>query len=662
MNFHQQAEGMGTPLRCHLLIGPPGSGKSTLAALLAQRLAAEWVGSDQWPAAIEAGRPVVLEAHHGRRHQRLAITQAQASPVPVEWIGWWLQTPLEVCQQWNQQRSQPAPDAVVQQVHGELQHRRGQPERSEGFAAVVCLNPATASELSAAVEKELACLDLRIATARSREAALVPHGYSRLLDGERLLHLLQLLSRYPGLGAGDPTTRQELEAIVGPLPEGSMAERAAVLLSALHGACYGDATALADDLEWLQSQGFMQAVAVRTAIIPPPPSAAASANLGGWGHLADRAVFVRVMTLLRHLMQVPFDRQAGQGLPEHLIGQLQGIPGSYLPSETAILRKDIEKVLTPYGFRRRHDNVRHGYGLGAAVLPPARLLELHQVVQQAAERLGDPSAQDLLAELEERLQWAGLLPAADAVPLRVFANRSIVHPQLLRSDALAVPLQAEKLEAAILAQQRVVLQRFAASARHADSPEGELWVWPLQLVFHNIGWYLAYEEDTISRRDGLIRTERLDRLGWRRAETAMARPAEARLRAVRRLSRLMAVCGGIYFGDDLEGQLAVASGDRTRRQPWMRTVRFRCTAAVFSFLREGLQRFPLQQLRLSLPLPGDSWSPHPRAPHSLEPVAGSRHPYAVEVDVPVWTAERDVDFRRWLGGYGDGVVLEERVA
>jgi predicted kinase len=678
---------MSTPLRCHLLIGPPGSGKSTLAALLAEQLGghgqvsllstdalrAELHGDaavqGDWPAveqllhqrlqaAVADGRPVIVDATHASRAWRLAITQALPLPGQVEWIGWWLRTPLDHCQRWNGRRPDPVPAAVVARLHGALQQRHRQPERAEGFAVVVELNPADHPDLATAVTRELERLDLRSATARSREAPLQLHGYSRLLDCERLLHLLQLLSRFPGLTASDSQTRQQLEEIVCPLPVGSMAERAAALLGALHGACFGDEDALAADLEWLQSQGFLAAAPCRAPINPPPSSPAVLEQCGGWGHLADRRVFVRVMVLLRHWLQVPFDRQPGRPLAQHLIAQLQEIPGAYLPTETATLRKDIERVLSPYGFRARHANVRHGYGLGVAVLPPARLLELHQVVEQAAERLADPSAQDLLEELEERLRWAGLLPAPDAVPLRVFANRSIVHPELLRPDALAVPLQAEKLEAAMLANQRVVLQRFSASSRHADSPAGELQVWPLQLVFHNIGWYLAYEDDAIGRREGLIRTERLDRLGWRRVDVDLTRPVEARQRAAQRLAQLMAICGGIYFGDDLDGQLAVLSGDPQRRQPWMRTVRFHCTAVVFSFLREGLQRFPLEQLRLARPLPSDSWVPHPMAPHVLEPNADDSHPYPVEVDVPVWTAERDVDFRRWLGGYGEGVVIE----
>jgi hypothetical protein len=203
----------------------------------------------------------------------------------------------------------------------------------------------------------------------------------------------------------------------------------------------------------------------------------------------------------------------------------------------------------------------------------------------------------------------------------------------------------------------VVLQRYAASARHAESPEGELQVWPLQLVFHNIGWYLAYEEDGIGRPEGLIRCERLDRLGWCQVERSNQRPAERRRVAVQRLSQLMEVCGGIYFGDDLQAQLDVGSGEAARMAPWLTTVRFHCTATVFDFLREGLQRFPLRQIRLSKPLPGDSWRPHPQAPHCLEPRIDTSHPYSVKLDVPQWTAERDVVFRRWLGGYGEGIVI-----
>jgi hypothetical protein len=362
------------------------------------------------------------------------------------------------------------------------------------------------------------------------------------------------------------------------------------------------------------------------------------------------------MTLLRHLLQNPFDQQKGTSLPSHLISQLQAIPGGYVAGESASLRKDIERVLTPYGFRSRNDNVRHGYALGAAVLSSARLREVHNVVAQSVKRLGDPTAQDLLAELDERLRWGGVLADND-VPVRVFANRSIVHPDLVRPDSLANPLQAEKLEEAIAANLRVRLERFSQAAQFDDSATGELRVWPLQLVFHNIGWYLAYEEDAVGREFGLIRTERLDRLALRQVDAGFARPAQARRQGVQRLSRLMEISGGIYFGDGLEAQLGLCQDDLEQARAQLVTVRFLCKPWVYRFLREGLQRYPLEQMRLSRPLPGEQWRQHTAAPMVLDPIPGSEHPYPVEIDLPRWTVERDVDFRRWLFGYGDGVVV-----
>ena len=153
----------------------------------------------------------------------------------------------------------------------------------------------------------------------------------------------------------------------------------------------------------------------------------------------------RVFTLLRHLLQQPFDRAEGVPLPEHLIARTEAIPGAYLPSEAATLRKDLEKLLTPYGFRPRNDTVRHGYAIGTALLSAHRLREIHGVVSQAAGRLADPTAQDLLRELEQRLAWGGI-EVAGSTPVRAFANRSIVSSALVRSDSLAAERQAEALE------------------------------------------------------------------------------------------------------------------------------------------------------------------------------------------------------------------------
>jgi predicted kinase len=684
------------PLRCHLLIGQPASGKTTLARALAPLLTrpgeppavllstdairAEVFGDaavqGPWTDiqqrlhqritdAVAAGIPVIVDATHARRAWRLAITQALPLPAPVEWIGWWLYTDLPTSLAWNARRERAVPVPVIQEMAAALADPHFGPSRAEGFAAICAVVPSHHSDLAAVLQAELAGLDRRIRSATNRERKLQRHGYSRLLDLERLLYLIKLLSTWPDLAASDPASAEQLEAILSPLPQGDLADRAAAFLGRLHGVCYADATAIRADLAWLEANGFCSPAPVQAPIqlapAPPGPTAVARGSLhGGLPPLGDGPVFLRVLTLLRHLLQVPFDRpvESGGTLHEHLIDATAAIPGGYLSGETATLRKDLEKLLTPYGFRSRHNNVRHGYCLGTAVLSPPRLRELHHVVRLSAGRLADPLAQNLLAELDERLGWAGI--SADGLPpVRSYARHAVVDTALVRRDSLAAPRRAEAIEAAIVEHRRVLLRRFVGVGTNPDSPDGELRVWPLQLIFHNVGWYLLFEDDQIGQERGLIRSERLDRLALRSAHGDLRRSSEQHDAAVARLERLLHHSGGIYFGSDLEQQLAIASPSAQRCSQALVTLRFCCAPWTFAFIREGLQRYPIEHTRFSRPLPTDTWWHHPRAPHVLEPgPAGSSHPYPVELDLPPWTVAADIDLRSWLFAFGGGIRIE----
>jgi len=670
------------PLRCHLLIGPPASGKTTLAGVLAELTGAVALSTDvvrselfgdaavQGPwrdieallhrriqASVAAGVPVIVDATHARRPWRLAITQALSLPAPVEWIGWWLYTPLSTCLQWNQSRKRLVPEPVIREMAAALADPAFGPSRAEGFAAVVAVVPSHGRELEALLRDELARLDHRIRSARNREKRFALHGYSRLLDLERLLHLLRLLTTYPELSGADPATRAELEAIVSPLPKGDLADQAAAYLRRLHGECYGGAAAIRGALAWLEP-------ALAPIQLPPPqPKPAITGPWpggvnGGFPSTGDAPVFVRVFTLLRHLLQQPFDRAGGVALPEHLIERTEAIPGAYLPSEAATLRKDLEKLLTPYGFRPRNDNVRHGYAIGTALLSAHRLREVYGVVSQAAGRLDDPTAQDLLRELEQRLAWGGIT-VDGSTPVRAFANRSIVSSALVRPDSLAAERQAEALETAIVERRRIELERYASVGSFPGSPLGAFRVWPLQLLFHTIGWYLVFEEDCPGQEQGLIRCERLDRLALRRSERGTRRGDDSHQQALARLQTLLHHSGGIYFGDDLDAQLRLCHPRSRSRERELRTLRFCCQGWCFAFIREGLQRYPIEHTRFSKPLAGEHWWHHPDAPHVLEPGSPSdTHPYPVELDLPPWTVERDIDLRNWLFGFGACIRID----
>ena len=125
---------------------------------------------------------------------------------------------------------------------------------------------------------------------------------------------------------------------------------------------------------------------------------------------------------------------------------------------------------------------------------------------------------------------------------------------------------------------------------HSASPNDTFRVWPLQLLFHNIGWYLVFEDDAIGTGVGLIRSERIDRLALRRSERGNRRSDEAHSQALRRLELLLHHSGGIYFGSDLKSQLRLASPNARIRAKQLVTLRFCCQGWCFAFIREGLQR------------------------------------------------------------------------
>ena len=92
------------------------------------------------------------------------------------------------------------------------------------------------------------------------------------------------------------------------------------------------------------------------------------------------------------------------------------------------------------------------------------------------------------------------------------------------------------------------------------------------------------------------------------------------------------------------------------------TLRFCCQAWSFAFIREGLQRYPIEHTRFSKRLSGDQWWHHPKAPHLLNPgEPADTHPYPVELDLPPWTVQRDVDLRNWLFGFAAGIRIDSPI-
>ena len=151
----------------HLLIGPPGSGKTTIASTLAPLLRAQVISNDalreqlwghakvQGPwdvlehllhkaidSAVAAGDNVLVDATHAQLRWRQRLMHRELVTPRMQWIGWWLQTPLDQCLAWNRSRQRSVPEAVIRAMHIGLTSPPDRPDSSEGFTNLIHLNPA----------------------------------------------------------------------------------------------------------------------------------------------------------------------------------------------------------------------------------------------------------------------------------------------------------------------------------------------------------------------------------------------------------------------------------------------------------------------------------------------------------------------------------------
>lgn len=704
------------PLRFHLLIGAASSGKSTAARLLTHHLQGmdhqrvhyisstairrdlygdpahigrwsevEAVIHQQLQQAIAQRETVILEASYVRRAYRLAITQALPLPVPVQWIGWWLDTPPAQCLAWNRQRDRQLPEWVIQRHCDQLHQSAQVPHRQEGFALVLRLEAGQGVPLETLIASALQRLEGCLQRGANRDAAYQLHGYSRLLDLERLLYLIHLLSSQPKLTATecgiDRQADGELSRLLTPLPPAGLPEQAAALLGRLHGACYADPVAIAADLSWLEQQGFCQpwldtdTPTCSTApppISPPPWPAGQPRPLSGLPRLGERAMFVRSLSLLRHLLLHPHDLKPGERVAEHLARSLNATSSQELWTARQV-QAALSETLVPYGFRLPHSSGRHGYALGTALLSISELRETCALLELQAQHLGDSRAAALTAALLQRLERSGA--AEGPAPLRRWSPSA---PALAQVNASAITGssknggtqaagQLELIEDAIAARQRLLLSPHRSAHTSTPSAGSQAgWgggpraqpVWPLQLLLHTGRWWLLVEHDAIGQPHGLLSALELSTIHVFQREQLRGRDQRRQQQALERAQILEQRCGGLCFGEELAGQQALCNPDPTAAEPWMETLRIRCSPTAMAQLRRELDRFPPAALRLAGALPGHSWGRAEQGSRGLIASNDPRHPYPVEIDLPRWVLEGDPELRRWLFAYGPALRIE----
>lgn len=664
------------------MIGAAGSGKSTAVRILAQHLQAQdnrpihyissrdircelygsphhrgpWVEIEtaihrKLCEALSAGATAIVEACYVKRDFRLAITQALPLPEPVQWIGWWLDTPVGLCRQWNQQREHAVPDEVITKHCSQLMQAGPTPHRQEGFAQVVRLQTGQGIPLEELIPAQLSELDYCVRQASNRDASHVLHGYSTLLDQERLIFLIRLLSRQPKLTGTTLEAAGEQTQQLRPGGRDDLAQLLSKDLAVQHGACFGDPLAVAADLVWLEKQGFMAGATLASdglsnrallPIEPPPWPTGKARSAGGFSRLADRQAFQQVFTVLRHLLHHPFDRAEGVRVHEHLARSLnENANGGYSRWNARQVQDVITQTLTPYGFRMPGSSGRGGYALGASLLSVPQLLEIWHLLELHANTLGFSKACQIRASIQDALKRVGV-----ELEQRPVA-RTLHWPYR--------PLGSETaLEAAIERRQRVMIT-LRCEAGERSSP---LQVWPLRLLLDRGSWLLLHEHDSIGQAQGLLACEPLASIHLIQSAARAGRNLVMHQEALERFSLLLQHCGSLHLGNDLSAQLAFTRAIAAGEKPVLSTLRLRCSPQVLAVVRKELERFLPCNLRLSRPLPGHSWGlPEPQQ-LVIPSVCDVMHPYPVEVDLPEWVLRDDPELRRWLFSLGAAIRIE----
>ncbi|MEH2410150.1 helix-turn-helix transcriptional regulator [Nostoc sp.] len=256
----------------------------------------------------------------------------------------------------------------------------------------------------------------------------------------------------------------------------------------------------------------------------------------------------------------------------------------------ATLRKDLE-TLRRYGILERR-MYRWGYYLGTGAMSQAELKVAFNALASQAKYQGDPQLRRICEILSKRLRGLDMeLQGKFFYPVRQHLNRAIVY-----TDPEEMAAQGENrntlfhqlplLETAISQGQTIEISR--ASDPYGNSRIGLLQVVPLQLIYHDIAWYLLYENS----ENGHLAIGRLNRFKnyCKPLSDGLGRGLEAQKNSLNKAYQLLKNGWGLYLGQPSEQQLELQG------QLELLTVKVRFFPPVTAFIQEGELRHLKQKI------------------------------------------------------------------
>jgi predicted DNA-binding transcriptional regulator YafY len=318
---------------------------------------------------------------------------------------------------------------------------------------------------------------------------------------------------------------------------------------------------------------------------------------------SDEQAFQRLMLLIATLVKYPGIGCANsdeQGEVHHdalqivqqKLQELAGAAGINLPAgypATFTIRKDLE-TLRQYGILHQR-MYRWGYYLGTGVMSREELQVAFHTLASAAKYQGNPQIRRVYQILTKRLRGLNTeLQGEFFYPVRQHLNRAIVHtdPEEMRElgeyqDTLFHVLDV--IEAAIIQGQAIEISR--SSDPYSRGRLGIIKVYPLQLIYHDIAWYLIYEYCS----NGQLAVSRVNRFkNYCKVLAVEGRGLSMQQKSLINAHKLLENGWGLYLGE-LEEQQAELQGILP-----LTTVKVRFFSPVTAFIVEGDRRHLHQKI------------------------------------------------------------------
>lgn len=318
---------------------------------------------------------------------------------------------------------------------------------------------------------------------------------------------------------------------------------------------------------------------------------------------SDRSAFERLLCLIATFVHYP-----GIGGPELMLEKTTEGHHQSLEAVQEALQKiaQIYKIDLPYcaipTLRKDLETLRHhgvldrrmyrwGYYLGTGAMRREELQMALQALAIQAESQGDSRVRQMYQDLSRRLRGLNLeLGGQLFYPVRSQLNRVIVHTdpeEMMRKGQYRRTLfhHLAALETAITQGQAIEIYR--ATNPYNPQQVGYMTVWPLQLMYADVAWYLVYEHYESQH----LEIERVDRFSdhWRLLPIEN-RGTTSQCERLQVAHDLLAAGWGLFLGSpeqqrlEREGQLSLI------------TVTVRFFPPVTAFILEGEQRHPQQTI------------------------------------------------------------------